>query len=1240
MHKLIVFTETFDYKKRQVIVPILINDLSQYEGSFDEYNVVTSAHGRSGIKNFIQRQIDDGYVVVYSDTKKIQKLNVEDGVQYPASVYSVSNINVTQDDKTGKTQNSLGETSDLNMTDEEMDKYMKQSVPTKSQMDAANKSLAKVLSETPEKEKKSNLKKWARDLLRFKFVDRYTGVVDLAESKGNERLKDLTDWAITSNARASNTIYKGRFDQNGKKKIGKSLTEILGTLPKTDRQLFFEYMYHWRNVDDMSLNERFGEDNKPVFGDDFTDDDSRQRIAEIEQSHPEFKKRAEEIWNYVQEDLKMQIGGLISQDGYNDLLKKRPHYVPIERNVENQKGNSSTDANKLLKKMKGSNLDILPLDESLKRYTQRAYKTFDRNNLFSEIAKTMGVTDNLENEAIDDVMENDIESAIEADGNYMLTFYRNGQKMSVPVDKIIYDGFKSGTQMNEDLKKVADKWAKVNQVRKNLLTAWNPFFAIRNASKDLQDAGWNTKYAKNFPAKYAEAWAQIANHGEFYQQFVNLGGGMSNYSARDLADAFNEQQSDKGMKKVVNRLLEINDDVETAPRLAEFMASLEAGNSVEKAMRDAAEITTNFKRGGTVSKAVDKYGFTFLNASIQGYDKHVGDWKSNVKKARKAGIGGVLSLMAKLTLASGLPLRLLQDFLWRDDKDYEELSDYIKDKYYILGKTKGGKFIRINKGRIATFYQTVLMNAAETIQGKVNMWDAMVDDATSFIDNIAPNNPLENNILAPISQTMSNKTWYGDDIVSSRLQGYNEWDQYDESTDELSKAIGRLSKKMADATGSKVFALSPKKVNYLLDQYSGVIGDVVLPALTLETETSVDNPLLKGPATALLNSFTSDPVLKNQNVADFYALNEQLQKDTKDKNATDEQILSAKYMASVSSEMGKLYAQMHEVQGSDLSNKEKMEQTRELKKQINDLARAALDNYDNMDISGQYASVGGVQYYQKDDGSWVKPSKTALEKLDAAGLSDEDRGYYFSTYGEIDTIRKDIKANTPEGQSADYTQATIDAINDSEMSYKGKNTLLDSYYPGKFTDHVNSMSLSDEEKYNLKVANKLAKGEKDKNGKTVANSKARATAAAYRELGLLDDVLQYIKDNDISPTEMGLSKTVYNELLKGDTSYLGAYSKTSKKSSGSKKKGSKKSSKKGGTIKKPSAITGGKTMLIKNPGMKSPQVKKSYLNAYSNIMRQGSKNVSQGSSSSNVCPNCGNRVSPVNGKCPICGAKL
>ena len=54
------------------------------------------------------------------------------------------------------------------------------------------------------------------------------------------------------------------------------------------------------------------------------------------------------------------------------------------------------------------------------------------------------------------------------------------------------------------------------------------------------------------------------------------------------------------------------------------------------------------------------------------------------------------------------------------------------------------------------------------------------------------------------------------------------------------------------------------------------------------------------------------------------------------------------------------------------------------------------------------------------------------------------------------------------------------------------------------------MDLTDEQKYDLKVANKTAEGKKDANGKTISNSKAEATAEAYRQLGLLDKVLKYI----------------------------------------------------------------------------------------------------------------------------------
>ena len=71
------------------------------------------------------------------------------------------------------------------------------------------------------------------------------------------------------------------------------------------------------------------------------------------------------------------------------------------------------------------------------------------------------------------------------------------------------------------------------------------------------------------------------------------------------------------------------------------------------------------------------------------------------------------------------------------------------------------------------------------------------------------------------------------------------------------------------------------------------------------------------------------------------------------------------------------------------------------------------------------------------------------------------------------------------------------------------------------------MNLSDEEKLALKFANANATAVKDENGKTVSNSKALSVADAYADAGLLDDVYEYIKKNDLKPSDFGLTKTVY-----------------------------------------------------------------------------------------------------------------
>jgi hypothetical protein len=357
---------------------------------------------------------------------------------------------------------------------------------------------------------------------------------------------------------------------------------------------------------------------------------------------------------------------------------------------------------------------------------------------------------------------------------------------------------------------------------------------------------------------------------------------------------------------------------------------------------DAARVTTNFAAGGDVTKWANRNGVTFLNASVQGTAQQV----RNIREAKANGLKGMMKLGAKF-VAAGLPFVLLNALMWDDDEDYENLSDYVKENYYIIAKYGDGQFVRIPKGRAIAVIQNGFEEMRNLITG---------DDEADFerfgellVDYLVPNNPLDDNVFAPIADVLQNKTWDNEDLVPSRLQDVPSAEQYDETTDSISKWIGETTN------------TSPYRWNYLLDQYSGVIGDILLPMFTPQAEGG-DNSLLGNMIAPLKNEFTTDSVLKNQNVTDFYDIVDSLTKNENSKYATTEDILKYKYMNSVRSELSDLYKQKREIQNSNLSDDVKYQAVRNIQKQIDEIAENSLESYDNMRTFDGYAIVGGKFY--------------------------------------------------------------------------------------------------------------------------------------------------------------------------------------------------------------------------------------------------------------------------------------
>lgn len=851
--------------------------------------------------------------------------------------------------------------------------------------------VANVLVDEPAVEKKKG-GGWQKFVTGF--LDKGAVFEKLALKNKNRKLQAKYNFLHYSEGIAQRLIGKGT---NGVKALNDIKAEVESTGKTED---FYKYLYHKHNVDRMNLEDRYDDvENKPVFGDYITSELSQGIANKIEAENPEFKAYADDVYTYMNY-LRNQLveKGVISQETADLWAEMYPHYVPIRRvgesgiNINVALDTNKTGVNAPIKKATGGNSDILPLFDTMAMRTLQTFKAAAKNNFGVELKNTLGTTIETAKTDIDGIIDSvDSHESLLQEGKDgkapTFTVFENGERVTFAITEEMYDALKPTSKGLAYTNKAANF---VSNLQRNVLTQYNPTFMLTNAAKDIQDVLLNSQHPAKTYASIPQALSEmITGKGKYYAEYIENGGEQNTYFEND-SNSFAKEKTI--LRKIVGFPIDMigkaNDFIEKIPRLAEYIASRKSGASVEVAMLDAARVTTNFAAGGDVTKFLNRNGATFLNASVQGAMQQV----RNLREAKANGLKGAFGLIAK-TVIAGLPAILLNSLLWDDDEEYEELSDYVKDSYYIVGKTEDGQFIRIPKGRAVAVVQDAFEQIGNAVTGddEVDYENFLV----LLISNLAPNNPIDSNILAPIMQVRNNETWYGEDLVPTRLQDVPAAEQYDESTDLLSKWLGEN------------LNYSPMKINYLLNQYSGGVGDVVLPMLTPEAESG-DNSLGGNLLAPLKDKFSTDSVMNNQNVSDFYDKVDELAKNANSIKATDEDILKNKYMNSVNAELGELYKQKREIQSSSLSDDVKYRRVQSIQEQINNLARKSLNTYENVSINGDYATVGDLHYRwnEASDGTeagWQKITDKQLEKqnkvTNTLGISASE---YWSNKEEYD----------------------------------------------------------------------------------------------------------------------------------------------------------------------------------------------------------------------------------------------
>ena len=741
--------------------------------------------------------------------------------------------------------------------------------------------------------------------------------------------------------------------------------------------------------------------DKPVFSYDVTAEVSRERARRALREHPEFARYQQQVRTYIDNLMQYRVdSGLMTQENAEFLRRFYPNYVPTLRVTDGSAGagrdRNAVRVGRTVGRARGGTEQLVPLHEALGKQTMKVVREGSKNrfgqrmlNDYIRAGESSAVNRYIQDAQEFDGSDFDPETLNDVSNQPLakdktFTVFRDGKLWELTVDDTMFDALKALSPDAVESNTITKVIRASNNLFKSLVTGYNPTFLLRNTVRDLQTAGLYTRDGRAFLRNYPRALEEIRNNGEYWQMYKALGGSYS--SVFDYATGTVKEPTGRAAK-LMARLESLNMAAEQAPRLAEFMSVVEKGGVNSETLADAlyaaADVTVNFGRSGTLGKVLNANYVPFLNPGIQGFDKlirRVTETKGGREWAKLIGRAALL----------GIAPTLINALLYHDDEEWDDLRDSDKDTNYMF-KLKDGIWLKIPKGRELSLLGITADRVADAVQGK----DVdLIATLNTMGNQVAPANPLTTNIASALVDSAlldpdsPGRTWYGGDIESQRLQSYAPGQRYDSSTDVFSKAVGGA------------LGISPKKLNYVLDQYTGVVGDFLLPLLTPQAERGM-----------FAKAFTTDVVTNNRVSGDFFDEADEL---TYAKNGGDETAaVVSRFWSKQQSACSDLWKEIREVEASDLSDKEKRQKTRELKAvvtgiQKNALAveetyRAAAEKYlrQGMETDDAYRAANkecfGAEYalqtYNKDVYERAKSAKTN-------GVSYDDfYTYYFGTKG-------------------------------------------------------------------------------------------------------------------------------------------------------------------------------------------------------------------------------------------------
>lgn len=758
-----------------------------------------------------------------------------------------------------------------------------------------------------------------KDRLYQAFIDSNHGIHRFAEFTG-----DKTPYVLATNSAyvdsiAYSVVTGDLTDANGKR-VGDGLSTALhGVDLRNDKEYraFGEYLVVRHGPERLKEGMR-------IFADDRKNSSQwmEGRTATLEREYPDFPAAADRLYQFQRQLLQTWgvQSGLISKEQFQEWGERWKNYVPFNRAVPKQGGGvrrGFANQTSTIKRAKGSGLDIVHPVDNIVNNAVRMVTAAVRNNVMRSITEAAGRVDgagaflekvpmplrpkkfdakNMKDklrtaavEAFGETADETIDAVftlIDTNIDDVLTQFGAGKAFGDTVTVLvqgkpqywkIHDPLllESITNMAPGrISAVLSAYGRVTRLITGNITGNNLIWSIfSNLPRDLMT--FYTYSDNKNPLKLiggiASSYVNKAKAGlnretdPLYQEYVALGGGhVSAYTAdKDRAQQITKTLHGKGAWETYNPLAAVefaSDMIEAGPRFAYYRLLRQQGNNPQSAFYAAQDVTTNFKRGGSVSREINKV-VPFFNASVQGLDRFARFLSGEDAPAasRKKAVTSRWAMFLTASIAMGALMALINGHDDEAQKDYAQLSSYTKNNYWNI-PLGDGQYFAIPKPREIAVLSSGMERAIELFlmdneDAFHDFYDYAADQllppVLTEVAKADPYGALGNfGLIGTIAYMMANRDFRGNPIVSRGLEGLEPRAQFDQRTSKLAFQIGQA------------LDVSPKMVDYFFQNTLGGIQKINQALFPIGDENrdwtlGVKNTYLKDNrySTDVINSF-------------------------------------------------------------------------------------------------------------------------------------------------------------------------------------------------------------------------------------------------------------------------------------------------------------------------------------------------------------------------------------------------